>query len=404
MIVAYLLSALYIIGQLLPTALLLRFRRAGRGFESRYGTAPLSEEGISVLMPVKGPEANLAENIRALLGQDYQGKIELVLAFQEEKDADLAVADLIAAEYAGHPNRSVKILRGMATLGLNFKNSNLAQAASAATYDWLYCCDADTRVAPDHLRRAITLAQLHAYRGKTSFITSISVHENAGQPGAWLEAIGTNMEFANYFLLSHLSPKAGALNGASMFFHRETLDAIGGFRAYLNKITDDLAMQKAFVQAGALSILLPTLTRVSLRSQTFSGFYKRQLRWQLIVRCFDPITFYLLAPLNWAGQWLLFLAALSGSAKLATLGLAVLGVRLLRSFVFQIALGTPVRDWAKSICLPFYDFISPIIWLNTILVSQVQWAGAKLNVRRDGTLCAIRAVTNSYSEVTNASR
>ncbi|RYZ95621.1 MAG: hypothetical protein EOP11_24665, partial [Proteobacteria bacterium] len=229
-------------------------------------------------------------------------------------------------------------------------------------------------------------------------------HEQASEAGAWLETIGTNMEFANYFLLSHLSPKAGALNGASMFFHRETLDRIGGFRAYLNKITDDLAMQKAFVQAGALSLLLPTLTRVSLERQSFSGFYKRQLRWQLIVRCFDPITFYLLAPLNWAGQWLLLFAALGGSARLGALGGAVLGVRLLRSFVFQIALGTPARDWGKSICLPIYDFISPLIWLNTILVSQVQWAGARLNVRRDGTLCALRAVTKSYSEVTNASR
>jgi hypothetical protein len=162
-------------------------------------------------------------------------------------------------------------------------------------------------------------------------------------------------------------------------------------------------MQKAFVQAGALSVLLPSLTRVSLRAQSLSGFYKRQLRWQLIVRCFDPVTFYFLAPLNWAGQWLLLFAALGLSPRLATLGFAVLGVRLARSFIFQIVLGTPVRDWGKSICLPIYDFISPLIWLNTILVSQVQWAGAKLNVSRDGTLCAIRAVTKSYSEVTNAS-
>lgn len=402
MIVAYTVSFLYILGQLLPTALLFRFLKSGNEFERELGSEPLRPEGISALMPVKGPEPHLRENILALLEQDYDGAIELVLAFQDENDVDLPIAEEIAARYAEDPSREVKILRGLPPLGLNFKNSNLEHAARAARHAWLYCSDADTRVGRDHLRRALTLAQAKAREGQPVFITAISVHENPRRAGSWLEAIGTNMEFANYFLLSHLSPKSGALNGASMFFHRETLQRIGGFRSFLNKITDDLAMQKAFVNAGAHSLLLPSLTRVALEHQSLTGFYKRQLRWQLIVRCFDPVTFYALAPLNWVGQWLLLLAALSGSLALAQLGLLVLGIRLARSFLFQIALGTPARDWAKSLCLPFYDFISPVIWLNTISVNQVQWAGTRLNVGRDGTLRAIRVLANHHPEVSNA--
>lgn len=402
MTVAYVVSFLYILGQLLPTALLFRFLKEGNEFERRHGGGPLRPEGISALMPVKGPEPHLRENILAVLNQDYDGAIELVLAFQDAHDPDLAVAEAIAREYENDPSRTVKILRGLPVLGLNYKNSNLEHAARAAAHAWFYCTDADTRVGPDHLRRALTLAQEKAHRGQASFITAISVHENPRRAGSWLEAIGTNMEFANYFLLSHLSPKTGALNGASMFFHRGTLEKIGGFRSFLNKITDDLAMQRAFVNAGARSVLLPTLTRVSLEVQSLAGFYKRQLRWQLIVRCFDPVTFYALAPLNWVGQWLILFAALWGSAAMAQLGLLVLGIRLARSFLFQIALGTPARDWAKSLCLPAYDFISPIIWLNTISVSQVQWAGTRLNVARDGTLRAIRVMANNHSEVPNA--
>ena len=404
MIAAFAVSALYILQQLLPLGLLARFLRAGRAFEARHGSASLRQEGISVLMPVKGPERHLAENIQALLAQDYAGTIELVLAFQEENDPDLALAERFAARYASCTRRSIKILRGLPALGLNFKNSNLEHARRAATYDWLYCCDADTRVEPSHLRRALTLAQAHAEKGQASFITAISVHENPREPGAWLEAIGTNMEFANYFLLSHLSPKSGALNGASMFFHRETLDRIGGFPAFLNKITDDLAMQRAFVQAGALSLLLPTLTRVSLERQSLAGFFKRQLRWQLIVRCFDPVVFYALAPLNWVGQWLLLFAAIFQNSTLAFLGLVVLAVRLARSLVFQIALGTPQNDWIKCLALPVYDFVSPLIWANTIMVTQVQWAGTTLRVGRDGTLRALRAATANFSEVRNVSQ
>lgn len=391
MIFAYLVSALYVLGQLFPTALLFRFRKFGREFERRYGREPRRAEGISVLVPVKGPEPRLRQNLEALLAQDYAGAVELVLAFQDANDPELPVAEALLAAHAATPARSVKILRGLRPLGLNFKNSNLEHAARAASHAWFYCADADTRVGADHLRRALTLAQAEAATGHACFITSISVHEEPREAGAWLEVIGTNMEFANYFLLSHLSPEKGALNGASMFFHKQTLDKIGGFGSFLDKITDDLAMQRAFVNAGARSLLLPSLTRVALARQSLGGFYRRQLRWQLIVRCFDPVTFYALAPLNWVGQWLLLFAALAGSAPLAALGAAVLAVRLTRSLVFQIALGTPARDWAKSFCLPAYDFISPFIWLNTILVSRVEWAGTTLSVGRDGTLRAISA-------------
>lgn len=386
---AMIVAAFYILQQILPAALLLKFLRASKFFEIRHGRRPDRTEGISVLMPVKGPQPDLEQVLQSILQQDYAGPVEILLAFQDANDPDLAIGRRLEAKYFEHPSRGVRVLEGLPALGLNLKNSNLEHARRVARFEWLYCCDADTSLEPRHLRRALTLAQKHRDKAEACFITAISVHQKPAQAGALLEAVGTNMEFANYFLLSHLSPKTGALNGASMFFHRDLLKKVGTFAAFLDKITDDLAMQRAFVQAGAKSLLLPSLTKVTLEQQTLTGFFQRQLRWQLIVRCFDPMVFYVLAPLNWVGQWMLLFGALLGEPKLMGLGVVVLLVRLARSFMFQIGLGTPLADWAKSLALPVYDLVSPLIWLNTIFVSRVVWAGVPLSVARDGSLEAM---------------
>jgi Glycosyl transferase family 2 len=54
-------------------------------------------EPISVVMPVRNEELNLAESVRSVLGQDYPGELEVVLAVGPSRDQTLQLSERIAA-------------------------------------------------------------------------------------------------------------------------------------------------------------------------------------------------------------------------------------------------------------------------------------------------------------------
>src|SRR5580704_5520593 len=54
-------------------------------------------EPVSVVMPVRNEELTLAESVRSVLGQDYAGDVEIVLAVGPSRDQTLQVSERIAA-------------------------------------------------------------------------------------------------------------------------------------------------------------------------------------------------------------------------------------------------------------------------------------------------------------------
>ncbi len=52
---------------------------------------------VSVVMPVRDEELNLADSVRSVLGQDYAGDVEVVLAVGPSRDQTLQVSERIAA-------------------------------------------------------------------------------------------------------------------------------------------------------------------------------------------------------------------------------------------------------------------------------------------------------------------
>jgi len=48
-------------------------------------------EPVSVVMPVRNEERHLAESVRSVLGQDYPGELEVVLAVGPSRDRGLLV-------------------------------------------------------------------------------------------------------------------------------------------------------------------------------------------------------------------------------------------------------------------------------------------------------------------------
>ncbi len=64
---------------------------------SADATGPGSAEAVSVVMPVRNEELNLADSVQSVLAQDYPGELEVVLAVGPSRDQTLQVSERMAA-------------------------------------------------------------------------------------------------------------------------------------------------------------------------------------------------------------------------------------------------------------------------------------------------------------------
>jgi glycosyltransferase involved in cell wall biosynthesis len=105
---------------------------------------------VSVFLAVRNEEHHLADCVASILGQDYAGEIEVVLAVAPSGDRTLEVAGSIAAEHG-----SVTVLENPAALtphGLNL-------AIKAARHDILVRADGHSVLPPDYVSRVVLLLE-----------------------------------------------------------------------------------------------------------------------------------------------------------------------------------------------------------------------------------------------------
>jgi len=337
--------------------------------------------GISILIPIKGVRTDTIDVLDATLGslfrQEYPGELEIVIAIRDEDDPAVEQSKALAQRI---PTRArVKWAIGGVAGGLNPKNSNLFQAFQQADHAWIYCSDADTRLEAGHLKSMIEASEGNPSR----YVTSITIHEGPRDLGACLESLGTNLEATGFFLFAFLNPRCGVLNGASNLFHRSLLEKIGGFERTLNALTDDLFMGKLFVKAGAEGRLAPRFVRVTQDRQSMQGFRERHIRWMMIAKYFRPDLFWP-APLNWAAQWILLYAVVSGSSPHLAIGVFLLFLRMVDLLIYESLAGAPREDWGKVWAILIYDLLAPPLWASAIFRKRVVWGGNVLWVRSDG--------------------
>lgn len=335
--------------------------------------------GLSVLVPIKGPNGNFKKTLLSLLNQNYPGPLEIILAFQERNDPDFFLAQETIELHA--QKNKVKILTDLAPLGFNPKNSNLVHALRASQFEWIYCCDADTSLPQDHF----SIAMEEARGRKKIYGTTISVHQNLGDLGAILQGVGTNFEMIGYFMFMTRVKKAGPINGAGMLFSKTLLSEIGGLESTLNFITDDLLLSKKLESVGAESFLIKSLGRVDLPTEKLISFWSRFRRWILIVRCFDKGMFYS-APFSWAWQWLFIFWIFTQNDLLLRMSLNLMTLRMIQSFIYQGYLKVGFTDIPKAIFLPLYDVMTPFLWFSSLVGHKVRWGDQTFSVESNGIL------------------
>lgn len=264
---------------------------------------------VSVIMPVRNEERHLAEAVGAVLGQDYPGELELVLAVGPSKDKTKHIAERIAAR--DHRVTVVANPSGQIPAALN-------AAIKASSHDIVVRVDGHALLPPGYVATAVrTLTEtgavnvggIMAAQGSTPFQRAV----------AWAMTSPAGVGAAKNHTGGAAGPAATVYLGA---FRRSALDQVGGYdERYLR--AEDWELNHRIHQAGGLIWFQPELA-VSYRPRaTVSALASQQFhygRWRHIVARMHPGTINLryLAPPAVAAAIIVGAAAgLAGALALA---------------------------------------------------------------------------------------
>ncbi len=196
---------------------------------------------VSVVVPARNEEANIGPCVEALLAQDYPD-IEILVVDDRSEDR--------TREEASRAGRGrVRIIESQGPPpGWHGKPAACALGAEQAHGRWILFMDADVRLAPWAVRRALAVAMarrldLLSMWGKWRLVTfwekvlvpAIGGLVRASQP---LDRINDPAR-----------PEAFA-NGQFMLFRREFYESVGGHAAVKGQVLEDVAMAKVVKQAG----------------------------------------------------------------------------------------------------------------------------------------------------------
>ena len=171
---------------------------------------------LTVMMPVLNEEAHLEAAVAAILEQEYEAPLELILALGPSKDRTNEIAAALA-------KRDARIVlldnpRGLTTIGLN-------AAVKAAKYDFIVRVDAHSEPAPGYLAHGMRilhetgadlLGGIMAARGRSAFQKAV----------AWAYTSRFGIGGAAY----HVGGEAGEAESAYLgIFRKAALERVGGY-------------------------------------------------------------------------------------------------------------------------------------------------------------------------------
>lgn len=202
------------------------------------------EPVVSVLVPMRNEARNVKGLVTSLKKQTYP-HLEVLLLDDESTDGTSS-----ALELAVRGDKRFRILQGQPKpehwIGKVFACHQLSEGASG---DYLLFLDADVRVEPEAVERALGLMQHH----KISLLSGFSRFILP----TWLNKLLVPLQ--HFIVLFHLPvglanwtkwPSATAAHGGFMFFERTAYNAIGGHESVKENIVEDVAISKRMKSKG----------------------------------------------------------------------------------------------------------------------------------------------------------
>ena len=342
----------------------------------------------TLIVPVKGREAGLAENLRSLLDQDYPDYETLIVARDEDDPAAVVARALLAQPAPGETAAGARarlVIAGPGPSNTGEKINNLVAALAVArpASEVLAFADSDGQVARDWLRALVAPLEETAVGASTGYRWYFP--ENGGfwpmVRSVWNSTVAGNFG-------------AGAPSfawGGAMAVRRKTFQGARVLEYWRGSVSDDYRLTQAVRAAGLAIAFSPRAMAVTGSAGGEKVSAGEFLRWAVrqltITRVYGPKLFWLalVAHVVYCG------AMAAGIAMIAAGGLWAVPV-----FLFAVAPGMLRGRWREQtarLLFPdraaFFDghgwaycWLTPFVtwvWLYILLASlfrrRIEWRG-----------------------------
>ena len=347
-------------------------RRFGAGSVPTASVFP----GVTILKPLRGAEPHLYDNLVSFCNQDYPGPVQVLFGVQEPTDPSIAVVKRLVADC---PDRDLELVIHSNACGPNPKVANLVGMQDRIRHDLVILADSDISVAPDYLARLV--AALNA--PGVGLVTCLYRGEPQADVWSRLDSMAIDYHFLPDVLVGLAFGLARPCFGSTIALRRQTLVAMGGFEAFLDRLADDNAMGEA-VRAAGMRVAIPHFMVVHASPVRSAGeLWRHELRWARTVRAVSPLGYTglgLTHPLPFAllGAWL---------SGIGALGAIIIAASIACRLVLQVQVDHTLRVRLNRWWLgPVRDLLSFVIYAAGFFVSVVSWRGIHYKVSADGTL------------------
>jgi ceramide glucosyltransferase len=326
---------------------------------------------VSIVLPVKLLEDGFDRTQESAFAQAYPSFDVTVSSAEAESPAVRRMREI----FARHPERPSRVLLSTARFAASPKVDNLFAPFMQAKNDVILMKDANVLLEPDAL--AQHMRQLTDEVGLVCAIPYCAGLENFA---AHVEAAIINGPHARMlFLASCLGQGHGV--GKIMLFRRSDFLRAGGFDAISHTVGEDNALAKAMRRIGRRPVFSHRPVRQKLGARAYGDVYHRQLRWSVIRRN-DELLSFLLEPICQA-----FPAVIAGSLAAPLLG-ASHAAGFAATFLVWFALETLLsvaKGWQLSVAAPAVFIVREAmmiaVWVNAWMTDRVVWAKDKVHAR-----------------------
>ncbi|MEI7540845.1 MAG: glycosyltransferase [Actinomycetes bacterium] len=203
------------------------------------------EEEISVIVPMRNEAENVAELIESLRNQKYLTHVQFLFLNDNSEDETLALLEKHTSDLSNFEVLDGTPLRQ----GWIGKTWALQQLLQQSTGEIIISVDADVRLEPDAISRAVTLLK----SSKLDFVSpypsqlAYTWSEKLIQPllqWSWMSTV-----------VLRIAEKAASAsmvvaNGQFFLVRKKALEQIGGYESVSDKVLDDVFLGRALVKKG----------------------------------------------------------------------------------------------------------------------------------------------------------
>jgi ceramide glucosyltransferase len=367
-----------------PALLLAFFSLRGERKRAAYVASRLAEPDsvlppVSLIVPVKGYDEGLRENLAALASQDYPN-YELLVAARTAEDIPGGVLP-----------RRVKVVLSAAKesdTGEKVQNLNAAVRAVRKSSQIFVFADSDGRPSPRWLRELVRPLPEDGVGASTGYRWFTPV------PPTFWSLMRSVWDAVSFGLLGP-GDSPFAWGGATAIY-KETFYAVRVPDYWQNTISDDYARSAAIHDAGLKIAWAPGALTPCMDHTTAFAFFGWMRRQMTITRVYNPRLWWLalVAHVFYCGGMAASIVAsvkgyrLAEWALIAQLSPGMLkGVNratLAKASLPDLEAWFKRHSWVHAIWIPLATWIWLVSLLSSTLGNTVNWRGRRYRIQRQG--------------------